>query len=195
MKMSELEVKIRLNSLEHLQQIFERCQQLFGPPTSHVMQLDEYFDTEDRQLKKQDLVIRIRSIEGQKIIALKSPRVQLPSGASERIELEFAAAEGEAVINQLKHQGLGVRQSSEKERWTFAHHEVEVMLDHLPFLGAFIEIEGPSENAIQEVLALLQLSSKAIERKNYGELMSEKLQELGISNMHATFSKEAQFQK
>lgn len=61
MKLNELEIKIQIDSEEHFQVIFDSCNKLFGPPISHVLQLDEYYDTSDGQLKKQDLVIRIRS--------------------------------------------------------------------------------------------------------------------------------------
>lgn len=76
MKLNELEIKIQINTNEHFQAIYDSCNQLFGPPTSHVLQLDEYYDTPDGQLKKQDLVIRIRSNDEKKTIALKSPRVK-----------------------------------------------------------------------------------------------------------------------
>lgn len=180
MKLSELEVKIQLNSREHLQSILAMCQKLYGPPTSQVIQLDEYYDTPEETLKKQDLVIRIRSIGESKTIALKSPRGLLPSGFSDRIELEFLAAEGKEVCQQLERQGLRVRVANEKQRWSFAHQETEVLLDILPFIGCFIEVEGPNEAAINEVLHSLKLSPEMAIRKHYGELMEDKLKELGL---------------
>src|SRR5690242_18346563 len=101
MKLSELEIKIKIDTEEHFQTIYDSCNKLFGPAISHVRQLDEYYDTPDGQLKKQDLVIRIRSIDNKKSIALKSPRIELPSGMTKRIELEFLSAEGEPVQGQL----------------------------------------------------------------------------------------------
>src|SRR5580704_9632145 len=97
MKLNELEIKIQINSEEHFQEIYESCNKLFGLPISHVFQLDEYYDTPDGQLKKQDLVVRIRSNDEKKTIALKSPRIALPSGMTSRIELEFLSAQGEQV--------------------------------------------------------------------------------------------------
>lgn len=187
-----MEIKIALTSEEHFQQVFEVCDQLFGSPSSHLLQLDEYYDTSDGQLKKQDLVIRIRSNGGKKTIALKSPRVELPSGITNRIELEFASAEGEKVHEQLLNQGLNPNESAEKERWTFVHHDCEIVLDKLPFIGAFVEIEGPSETAIHEIVDLIGLSSCKVVRQNYGELMTAKFKELQlpVSQICATFAKE-----
>lgn len=192
MKLNELEIKIAIDSEERFQQTYQLCNNLFGKPVSHFLQLDEYYDTSDRQLKKQDLVIRIRSTNKKKTIALKSPRIELESGATSRIELEFLSAEGETVQEQLLNQGLNPHESAEKERWTFVHHDCEIVLDKLPFIGSFIEIEGPSEKAIQEIVHLLDLASCKVVRQNYGELMIAKFRELQLplSNICATFSKE-----
>lgn len=187
-----MEIKIKLDSQEHAQQVFKDCQTLCGPHISHALQLDEYYDTPDRQLKKQDLVIRIRSHGDQRTIALKSPRVELPSGISNRIELEFLAAEGNTVHEQLEKQGLNAWEAAEKERWTFVHQDCEIVLDRLPFIGYFIEIEGPTEEAIHAIVHILKLTSSPVIRKNYGELMLEKFRELNLplTNIQATFSAE-----
>lgn len=192
MKLNELEIKIKISSEEHFQAIYDSCNKLFGQPISHMRQLDEYYDTPDGQLKKQDLVVRIRSNGEKKTIALKSPRIDLPSGMTNRIELEFLSAEGEKVHEQLLSQGLNSNEAAEKERWTFIYHDCEIVLDKLPFIGSFIEIEGPSEDAIKEVVHLLDLSSCQIVQKNYGELMMDKFRELKLplSNIQATFAKQ-----
>lgn len=192
MRLSELEIKLQIGSEEHFQEVFDSCARLFGKAQSHVHQLDEYYDTLDGQLKKQDLVIRIRSNGEKKTIALKSPRVELPSGMTNRIELEFLSADGEKVHEQLKNQGLNPNEAAEKERWTFIYNDCEIVLDKLPFIGSFIEIEGPTEIAINQVVSLLNLSSCQVIRQNYGELMMAKFRELQLplTNIRATFEQE-----
>lgn len=192
MKLNELEIKIQIDSEEHFQAVYDSCNKLFGPPTSHMLQLDEYYDTSDGQLKKRDLVIRVLSNGEKKTIALKSPRIELPSGATSRIELEFLAAEGEKVHEQLLNQGLNPNEAAEKERWTFIYNDCEIVLDKLPFIGSFIEIEGPSEEAINELVTLLNLSNCQVIRQNYGELMLAKFRELQLplTNIRATFANE-----
>jgi adenylate cyclase class 2 len=192
MKLNELEIKIQINSEEHFHEIYESCNKLFGLPISHLLQLDEYYDTPDGQLKKQDLVIRIRSNGEKKTIALKSPRIELSSGMTNRIELEFLSAEGENVHEQLLNQGLNPNEAAEKERWTFIYDDCEIVLDRLPFIGSFIEIEGPSEDSIHRIVDLLNLSACQIIQKNYGELMIDKFRELQLSstNIRATFANE-----
>lgn len=192
MRLNELEIKIAIGSEENFEKTYSLCVQSFGPPISHLKQLDEYFDTPDGQLKAQDLVVRIRSHGDRQTIALKSPRVELPSGMTNRIELEFLAAEGEQVHTQLLKKGLTPNEAAEKERWTFVYHDCEIVLDRLPFIGSFIEIEGPSEEAINNIASMLQLTSHKIISQNYGELMKAKFLELQLplTNIHATFAKE-----
>lgn len=196
MRLNELEIKIVLGSEENFKQVFERCTQFFGPHQSHLNQLDEYFDTPDRQLNAHDLVVRIRSSNGKKTVALKSPRIENLSGTTNRIELEFLSANEENVHDQLLNQGLHAYEAAEKKRWTFIHNECEIVLDQLPFIGSFIEIEGPSEEAIQEIITLLSLSSFEVARQNYGELMKEKFRELQLPlhTICATFAKEKELQ-
>ncbi|MFI5343927.1 MAG: hypothetical protein ACHQUC_06875, partial [Chlamydiales bacterium] len=64
-----------------------------------------------------------------------------------------------------------------------------------PFIGSFIEIEGPSETAIDEIVILLDLSSSQVVRQNYGELMTAKFRELQLplTHIYATFSKEKEW--
>jgi predicted adenylyl cyclase CyaB len=192
MKLNELEIKIKVGTEKQFQETFELCTKLYGPPTSHVLQLDEYYDSPDCQLLNQDLVLRIRSVDNEKMVALKSPRLKLPNGMTKRIELEFASSDGKKVQDQLKDQGLVVRQSSEKERWTFTYKDIEILFDRLPFIGTYIEIEGPTTAAIQKIVDVLKLNSNTVIQKNYGELMRAKFLELGLplENMHATFKQE-----
>lgn len=195
MKLNEMEIKIQIGSEEHFRKVFDACNALCGAPLSHVLQMDEYYDTADGQLRKQDLVIRIRSNGGKKTIALKSPRVELPSGITNRIELEFVSAAEENVHEQLTSQGLNPHEAAEKERWTFIYKNCEIALDKLPFIGAFIEIEGPSETEIHEMVHLLNLSENQVVRQNYGELMKAKFRELQLplASIQATFKKELEF--
>lgn len=190
MKLSELEIKIRIESDDHFKRLLDLCTVLYGPPKSHVLQRDEYYDSSDNQLRNQDLVLRIRTIGNERMIALKSPRVQLPSGMSKRIELEFSSTDGSKVEEQLKQQGLKAYQIQEKERWTFVHDDSEILLDRLPFIGSFVEIEGPDEKTIQEIVKSLSLTSHEVVLKNYGELMRSKFKELNLSmdNFQATFA-------
>jgi predicted adenylyl cyclase CyaB len=195
MKLCELEIKIQLDSQAHFHETLGLCQDIYGPMASQIRQLDEYWDTLDGQLRKQNLLIRVRTVNGCQTIALKSPRVQLPSGMHHRIELEFATLQGPQVVDQLKNQNLCIVQASEKERWTFVQDDLEIAVDRLPFLGCFVEVEGPNEAAIKEVLKTLELDTKPATTKHYSELMTDyfKALQLPTTYIQATFAAEEQW--
>lgn len=71
---------------------------------------------------------------------------------------------------------------------------MSILREYMPhaIIGSFIEIEGPPESAVSDVMDLINLSSFQIVRKNYGELMMEKFRELQLplTNIYATFAKE-----
>ena len=195
---SELEIKIRLSSDNQFESTVVLCQNFCSVSGVRMVQLDEYFDTPDEQLKEQDLTLRLRSIDGDVKVALKSPRVHLASGMTDRIELEFSAASETEVREQLKHQGLKVAAAIEKHRWTFASGGIEIAIDKLPFIGAFLEVEGPDEHTINETLKSLQLSSYEAVRQNYTELLEAKLAEIGLPlrpNLRATFEVESRWRQ
>jgi len=83
-------------------------------------------------------------------------------------------------------------EAAEKERWTFIYNDCEIVLDRLPFIGSFIEIEGSSEVVINEIVSLLKFIFFSGIRQNYGELMMEKFRELQLplANIRATFANE-----
>jgi adenylate cyclase class IV len=58
----------------------------------------------------------------------------------------------------------------EKRRETWQVGVCEVVLDELPQLGWFAEIEGPSESAVRECRTKLALDSEAIAPESYVEL-------------------------
>ena len=86
--------------------------------------------------------------------------------------------------------------SIEKQRWVFSTDHAEIAIDHLPFIGSFIEVEGDDSSAIEGILASLQLSSKDAIRENYSELLELKFKEIGLPlrpGLQATFEAEARW--
>jgi adenylate cyclase, class 2 len=191
----ETETKIPLGTGDHFRSVLDLCRALYADG-GQLNQRDEYFDTRDENLKEQDFTVRLRSVNGSLKVALKGPRIYLPGNVYRRIELEFSAANEEEVREQLKHQELTATAVIEKQRWVFTGENAEIAIDQLPFIGAFIEIEGSNPSAINKVLESLQLSSKGAIRENYSELLEAKFKEIGLPlrpGLHATFEAETQW--
>ena len=54
-------------------------------------QFDEYYDTPDGQLRRQDLVARLRVVAGGVTAGFKGPRTYADDGTYRRVEVEFPA--------------------------------------------------------------------------------------------------------
>ena len=191
----ETEIKIRLGSDDQVSSVFALCRTLYADG-GQLNQRDEYFDTQEENLKEQDFTVRLRSVNGNLKVALKGPRIYLPGNIYQRIELEFSAANEGEVREQLASQGLTATAIIEKQRWVFTGENAEIAIDRLPFIGSFIEVEGDTPSAIETVLASLQLSSKDAVRENYSELLEAKFKEIGLPlrpGLQATFEAEARW--
>jgi predicted adenylyl cyclase CyaB len=191
--LNETELKLQLSSEEQLNQILSWCERNLGV-SSKLEQRDEYYDTATEDLRKQDLSLRLRKANGRVLIAMKSPRVFLTETIHDRIELEFTAADADEVLETIAHYGLTATAITEKHRWKFQRDDFKVLVDKLPFIGCFVEIEAPTVQRINDVVAMLGLSRDQGVNKNYSELLEEKLSELGLPlrpNLRATFEDEA----
>ena len=137
-------------------------------------QREEYYDNHDQQLKKDDFVVRLRYVNKKLFIALKGPRKYDKDGINSRIELEYPGSE--EIREHLDKQKLKPTAITEKRRWSFNINGTKIEIDQLPYIGWFVEIEG---DTIEKIKEEFNIQGKII-TKNYGELLDEKLTELGL---------------
>jgi adenylate cyclase, class 2 len=160
--------------------LVERLEALGFRPAPPLEQLDEYYDTPDGQLRRQDLVTRLRVVAGTAIAGFKGPRSYADDGTYRRIEVEFPAT-GIDVRDAFARQGLVLVWRLAKRRREFrrgggAH--LVVAVDELPELGTFAEFEGDPERitlAREQVAGLIGPP----ERRNYAELAADWLRRHG----------------
>jgi predicted adenylyl cyclase CyaB len=195
MLLYETEIKIRLDSEARLSSTITLCTNLYGDG-ENLLQVDEYFDTPEEHLKTEDLTLRLRTINGIVRVAMKSSRERITEAMHKRIELEFTAADAREVREQIVRQGLITTAIYEKQRWRFKTDDSKIVVDRLPFIGTFVEVEAASPRRINNVLNLLRLSINDAVSDNYTELLEAKFKELGLPlrpNLRATFEAEAQW--
>lgn len=146
-----------------------------------VDQRDEYFDFSDNRLRKLDFVIRIRVEGGRIFISLKGPRFYVDSGESSRIELEFVAKEALSLKADLESKQLEVTWFFEKRRTSYTREDAGcvVMIDEVPEIGYFVEIEGPLD-AVRAVMPQIKQFLGGIERRNYRDLFVESKRAQGV---------------
>ncbi|MEV0128804.1 CYTH domain-containing protein [Dactylosporangium sp. NPDC050688] len=130
-------------------------------------QLDEYYDTPDGQLRRQDLVARLRVVAGVVTAGFKGPRSYADDGTYRRVEVEFPA--GGDARDAFARQGLVVVWRLAKRRREFRRDGLVVAVDELPRVGTYVEFEGDP--------ALITLARRQVtgligppEPRNYAEL-------------------------
>jgi predicted adenylyl cyclase CyaB len=140
-------------------------------PAGSGQHTDEYYDSPDHSLRAGDLVCRLRVHADRVEAAFKGPRRRHGDGSHGRVEIELPVAAVDEVRAALARQGLVLTWVLEKRRRVFRHpaRAVDVCLDELPGLGAFVEVEGPRVE-ITEVRRLLGGAIGAAEPRNYHEL-------------------------
>jgi predicted adenylyl cyclase CyaB len=192
---TETEIKIRLQSDEQVMAVISLCGKLYGEETEEL-QRDEYFDTIEEVLKAKDFTLRLRLVSGKAKVALMGPRDFFPDDIHRRIDLEFGASSEAEVREEIRRKGFVPTAIVEKRRRKFVRGDLKVTIDKLPFIGTFLEIEAPTPNRIRQIIALLQLSNYTSVRKNYSELIEERLTQLDMPlrpNLRATFEAEAEW--
>jgi len=151
---------------------------------------DAYFDYAGDELKTADCGLRIRKQigpDGEKVIVTyKGPREDNPFKS--RQEVETAVGEFEFMSQILLSLGMKTNIVIEKKRDVWKYGGCEVCLDELPHLGSFVEVEGENADDISAVLKTLGLSECEHIDESYARLISDKLDELGISDKEVIFS-------
>lgn len=137
-KMKEIEIKIKI---ENIKEIRDKILNLNVEFIKTEKEIDEYFDFEDKRLINADKTLRIRNKE---VVCFKGPRENHENKKiSEETEIKINNYEN--FINFLNKSGIKVSFVKEKIREYFKKDNLIITIDTLPYLGSFIEIEGPEE--------------------------------------------------
>ena len=178
----ETEAKIQVADHESLR---ERLAQLGAKCEGERLEVNIYFDTTDGELLKNDRALRLRSIEEKNVLAYKGPAQK--SKYKQRLEIQTAIADGQAVKRLLEELGFPQSLVFEKRRQSWLLDECRVELDSLPLLGAFVEVEGPCEAAIGQMLSKLGLDTADLIATPYPILLQHHLERTGNSSREIRF--------
>ncbi len=106
-------------------------------------------DYPDRRMQsKQDGWIRIRD-EGDKITLTYKQTTEHEFGGAKEIEVEVS--DYQKTIDIFLAAGMEIHTDQETRRETWELDGVEIVLDEWPWLNPFIEIEGETEKAVQDM--------------------------------------------
>jgi len=189
MAADEIEAKIRVTDPE----AFRRRLAAGGLEAGQtVFEVNRLFDDADGRLHAGKSALRVRE-EFREVggalhrtrLTYKGPVVEGPFKRRPEVELDVQAAGPLVAI----FSALGFRETFryEKRRTTFVGGACEVVLDEVPHLGFFAEIEGPTEDAVRSELERLGLAGEPIIRRGYVGLLTSHLKDAGRNPARAVF--------
>ncbi len=156
----EIELKLQVESHDVVR---ERLRELGGLFDGVYLETNCMLDRPDGTLRKLGKGLRIRSMvceQGQPLpatLTFKGPRQMGTVKTREEIEVEVS----DPTSARCMFESLGFicvfEYQKRRERWRMASCRIE--LDQPPYLGYFVEIEGPDEQAIRAVQRELLLDS------------------------------------
>lgn len=174
----EIEAKIKVPALGP---VADKLKELGATPLHEVRQVDTYLMDSHKLLHKNDCGLRIRQetigTQETAMITFKGARSQ--SRYKSRPEFETGISDVTAMEKIFESLGYAKRITLEKTRSVWQFDGCHVCLDKLPRLGCFIEVEGPDENTITDVLTKLGLQGEPHISKGYASMMAHELKQEG----------------
>jgi adenylate cyclase class 2 len=189
----EIEAKM---SVPDLASVRARLSELGAEPAGNNLETNTFFDTEDRSLLAADEGLRLRHNQNKEtgaeehIITYKGPRQHGKLKSREEVEVTVANAQDASEL--LERLGFVRMLSFEKRRESWKLGGCKVELDELPYLGSFVEIEGPADEPVLAVREQLGLADRPIVKSAYIALLMGYLQERGNKKRVVTFADAAQ---
>jgi len=113
--------------------------------------------------------VRVRKFGRHGIVTFKS-LVKSRVKAKIREEIQSEVSDVDSLIEIFKNLGFNEQKRKEKVRHIFKLGEVLVLIDRIPFLGNFVEVEGISGLALKRAAFKLGLDYKTASFESYENL-------------------------
>ncbi|MBL7139978.1 MAG: class IV adenylate cyclase [Planctomycetes bacterium] len=189
MPAEEIEAKIRVPDPE----VFRR--RLAGRGRTlrdTVFEVNRLFDDAGGSLRRSGSALRLReefqpgcAAPVRTLLTYKGPMARGP--LKRRPEAEVALEAAGPMVDILAALGLAETFRYEKRRTHFDGGACEVVLDEVPHLGFFAEVEGPNEEVVLAELADLGLADEPLIPTNYVRLLIDHLKGAGRDTSRAVF--------
>jgi len=157
-----------------------------------VFEVNCLFDDAAGSLRRSGAALRLREefreADGslvRTLLTYKGPPVE--SRLKRRPEAELTVESAGPLVEIFAAVGLAESFRYEKRRTPFRGGASEVVLDEVPHLGHFAEIEGPTEEAVFAEMAEVGVADAPLIRTGYVHLLSEYLSASGLDPRRAVF--------
>jgi adenylate cyclase class 2 len=156
--MLEIELKVRVGSLEPVRRKLEQCNARF---CGRVHEHDVYYNAPHRDFSKTDEALRIRYADGKAVVTYKGAKIK-NLGLKAREELNTAIQSGEIFENILAR--LGFVRTAEVNKWreNYSLGNASVALDDVEHLGTFVEIEVLADADAQKAKTGIERLAKVL---------------------------------
>ncbi len=167
----EIEAKIKVDSHDAVR---ARLQELGAAYLGKARETNCILDRK-KTLRKAGCGLRVRQIEvldgdpGSSSITFKGS-VQ-PSDLKVRSEINVGVDDAEAAARIFEALGFEPFITFEKIRESWQLGDCRIELDQLPLLGTFVEIEGPSEAAVNKIKSELGFDAAKTITKSYVKML------------------------
>jgi adenylate cyclase class 2 len=175
--MQEIEAKYRLHDPQALR---ARLTTAGWTCCDEAIERNVFLDDDAGSLRKSDRALRIRTrsslADAAKQTYLLTYKGPAATGAvKSREEHELTISDSAELLEVLAGLGYRPRLSFEKHRetWRIDGRPAEVVLDELPQLGWFVEIEADSAEAVLSIAHSLGLKPEDAEPATYTKLVSQ----------------------
>jgi predicted adenylyl cyclase CyaB len=185
----EIEAKVRIADPEALRR---RLAERGATGGATVLEVNRLFDDASGALGRSGAAVRVREERQpcggavlRTLLTYKGPR--RPSPYKRRAEFQTTVGAAEPLLAILEALGLVETFRFEKRRTAWRLGACEVVLDEIPHLGWFAEVEGPSEETVRGVLADLGLGQEPVVGQTYMRLLADCLAARGLDPTKALF--------
>jgi adenylate cyclase class 2 len=168
--------------------LIDRVGELGGTFGQPIAQADTYYAHPARDFAQTDEALRIRRVDDEAFITYKGAKIDAASKTRQEIELPLSGGLKGAADHALLLEALGFQRVTEvkkhrrKANVVWDGRDVEIALDEVESVGAFVEIETAADEsdleAAKKALASLaeKLDLRESERRSYLELLLDRTQ-------------------
>lgn len=174
---NEVEVKFKIDDVASYENKIKSLGVEFVKDTEEI---NYCYDNSDNKIVINDELLRIRKVSEKfnnkeisykTILTFKGAK-KLGSELKEREELELEVSNAEMLSLIFERLGFKATTIYEKKRKTYNYKNSEIVIDKLPKLGFFLEIEGKREE-IFEICSSLNLNINDSVKDSYAEFASK----------------------
>ncbi len=152
-----IEIEIKILNIDK-EKIIKTLQSLGAKFVGEFFIVEEHFDFEDGRIKKQNELLRIRTVNEKNELCYKK-KTEPDSNFKVREEIETEIENIQSLKKIFTQLGISSTVHREKKRTSFSFNSVRIEIDQYPSIPTYMEIEGTTAD-IEDTLKKLNFEMK-----------------------------------